>query len=90
MERMMETDNDSLVLDLSNKISALKGVWSMARSSFAEVRSKVEGLTAPLPFNTHWIPSLQLTIGIGDEVRSQNAFLDDMVRVLHIACMGVT
>jgi hypothetical protein len=47
-------------------------------------------LTAALPFNTQWIPSLQLTIGIGDEVRSQNAFLDDMVRAIHTGCMGVT
>ncbi|KNC78420.1 hypothetical protein SARC_09154, partial [Sphaeroforma arctica JP610] len=43
-ERILEQDNDSLVLDLSNKIDALKS----------------------------------LTTGIGEEVRSQNKFLDGM------------
>eukprot|EP01134_Creolimax_fragrantissima_P006440 CFRG6440T1 len=43
-DRMMEQDNDSLVLDLSNKIGALKS----------------------------------LTTGIGEEVRAQNSFLDEM------------
>lgn len=45
MERMMEHDNDSLVLDLSNKISALKGVFFvfvlLARACYSIILSTI-------------------------------------------------
>jgi hypothetical protein len=79
MERMMESDNDSLVLDLSSKIGALKSVCFFAVSALdlAEQGRCLRFMTLQqilMPF-----AFTQLTVGIGDEVRSQNAFLDDMV-----------
>ena len=73
----MESQNDGRVNELSSKVAALKAVGRAAPSP----TSATAGLTPAeaLAGRTPWLH--QLTIDIGNEVRSQNALLDTMVRL---------